>query len=186
MPGYYKPVFTKAMALADRNTKEVRLASFQEHGAKGEIAMDRAKATMACANMGVPFALVAIPTKHPVNHATLVIGAGIAGIQASLEIANAGKLVYLIEQTGTIGGHMAMFDKTFPTLDCAACILTPKMVSVGQHEMIRLYTNSTLREVSGNPGAYRVKIHQRARKVDIEACLACNICTDVCPVKVES
>ena len=70
---------------------------------------------------------------HP---ATLVVGGGIAGIQAALEIADAGKKVYLVERTGTIGGHMAMFDKTFPTLDCAACILTPKMVSVGQHEMI--------------------------------------------------
>jgi heterodisulfide reductase subunit A len=186
MPGYYKPVFTKAMALAGLNTDEIRLASFQEHGARGDVAMDRAKATVACANMAVPFSLVAIPSKNPVNHATLIIGGGIAGIQASLEIANAGKLVYLVEQTGTIGGHMAMFDKTFPTLDCAACILTPKMVSIGQHDMINLLTNSRITEVSGKPGAYRVKIHQRARRVDVDACVACNICTDVCPVKVES
>jgi heterodisulfide reductase subunit A len=186
MPGYYKPVFTKAMALSGRNPDEVRLASFQEHGAKGEFALDRAKATVACANMGVPFSLVAVPSRNPVNQATLVIGGGIAGIQASLEIANAGKLVYLVEQTGTIGGHMAMFDKTFPTLDCAACILTPKMVSVGQHDMINLLTNSRVTEVSGKPGSYRVKILQRARRVSIESCVACNICTDVCPVKVES
>ena len=119
---------------------EIRLASFQEHGARGENAMDRAKAIVACATMGVPFPLAAIPGGNPVNHATLIIGGGIAGIQSALEIANAGKQVYLVEQTGTIGGHMAMFDKTFPTLDCAACILTPKMVSVGQHEMIRLLT----------------------------------------------
>ncbi|MBM3404851.1 MAG: CoB--CoM heterodisulfide reductase iron-sulfur subunit A family protein [Bacteroidetes bacterium] len=186
MPGYFKPVFTKAMALAGRNPEEVRLASFQEHGAKGDVALDRAKATVACANMAVPFSLVAVPSGNPVSHATLVIGGGIAGIQASLEIANAGKLVYLVEQTGTIGGHMAMFDKTFPTLDCAACILTPKMVSVGQHDMINLLTNSRVTEVSGKPGAYRVKIHQRARKVDVESCVACNICVEVCPVKVES
>ena len=117
MPGYFKPVFTKAMAIAGGNTDEIRLASFQEHGARGEYAMDRAKAVVACATMGVPFPLVAVTGGNPVNHATLLIGGGIAGIQAALEIANAGKQVFLVEQTGTIGGHMAMFDKTFPTLE---------------------------------------------------------------------
>jgi heterodisulfide reductase subunit A len=186
MPGYFKPVFTRAMNIAGGNTKEIRLASFQEHGAKGENAMDRAKAIVACAVIGVPFALAAIPGGNPVNHATLIIGGGIAGIQAALEIANAGKQVFLLEQTGTIGGHMAMFDKTFPTLDCAACILTPKMVSVGQHEMIRLLTRSKVISVSGKPGSYKVKIRQHARFVDIKSCVACNQCADVCPVKVES
>jgi len=186
MPGYFKPVFTKAMAMTGGNTDEIRLASFQEHGTRGEYAMDRAKAIIACAVIGVPFSLVAVPGGNPVNHTTLVIGGGIAGIQSALEIANAGKLVYLIEQTGTIGGHMAMFDKTFPTLDCAACILTPRMVSVGQHEMIRLLTNSKVIAVSGKPGSYRVKIRQRARYVDVKSCVACGLCTDVCPVKVKS
>jgi len=186
MPGYFKPVFTKAVALTGGNTNEIRLASFQEHGAKGENAMDRAKAIGACATMGVPFPLAAVPGGNPVNHATLIIGGGIAGIQAALEIANAGKQVYLVEQTGTIGGHMAMFDKTFPTLDCAACILTPKMVSVGQHEMIRLLTKSNVIAVSGKPGSYRVKIRQKARYVDVKSCVACNICAEVCPVKVKS
>jgi len=186
MPGYFKPVFTKAMAMAGGNTDEIRLASFQEHGARGENAMDRAKAIVACATMGVPFPLVAVSGGNPVIHATLIVGAGIAGIQSALEIANAGKQVFLVEQTGTIGGHMAMFDKTFPTLDCAACILTPKMVSVGQHEMIRLLTRSKLVSVSGKPGSYRVKIKQSARYVDVKSCVACNLCTEVCPVKVES
>jgi heterodisulfide reductase subunit A len=186
MPGYFKPVFTKAMALAGGKTNEIRLASFQEHGAKGENAMDRAKAIVACATMGIPFPLAAVPGGNPVNHATLIIGGGIAGIQAALEIANAGKQVYLAEQTGTIGGHMAMFDKTFPTLDCAACILTPKMVSVGQHEMIRLMTRSNVIAVTGKPGSYRVKIRQKARYVDVKACVACNQCSEVCPVKVKS
>ncbi len=186
VPGYFKPVFTRAMALAGGNTDEIRLASFQEHGARGDNATDRAKAIVACATMGVPFPLAAVSGGNPVNHATLIIGAGIAGIQASLEIANAGKQVFLVEQTGTIGGHMAMFDKTFPTLDCAACILTPKMVSVGQHEMIRLLTMSKVVAVTGKPGAYRVKIKQKARYVDINSCVACNECALVCPVKVES
>jgi heterodisulfide reductase subunit A2 len=186
MPGYFKPVFTKAMALAGGNTNEIRLASFQEHGARGENAMDRAKAIVACATMGVPFPLACVPGGNPVNHSTLIIGAGIAGIQSALEIANAGKQVFLVEQTGTIGGHMAMFDKTFPTLDCAACILTPKMVSVGQHDMIRLLTKSKVVSVSGKPGSFRVKIRQSARYVDVKSCVACNICAEVCPVKVES
>jgi heterodisulfide reductase subunit A2 len=186
MPGYFKPVFTKAMAMTGGNVNEIRLASFQEHGARGENAMDRAKAIVACATLGVPFPLVAVSGGNPVNHSTLIVGAGIAGIQSALEIANAGKQVFLVEQTGTIGGHMAMFDKTFPTLDCAACILTPKMVSVGQHEMIRLLTKSKVVSVSGKPGSYRVKIKQSARYVDIKSCVACNLCTEVCPVKVKS
>ena len=186
MPGYYKPAFTKAMSMAGGNTDEIRLASFMEHGARGENAMDRAKAIVACATMAVPFPLAAIPVGNPVNHSTLIIGGGIAGIQSALEIANAGKPVYLVEQTGTIGGHMAMFDKTFPTLDCAACILTPKMVTVGQHEMIQLLTKSKVVAVTGKPGAYHVKIKQSARFVDVKSCVACNQCVEVCPVKVES
>lgn len=186
MPGYYKPVFTKAVAISGGNIDEIQLASFQEHGAKNGHTLDRAKAIVACATFGVPFSLAAVPGGNSVNHATLVIGAGIAGIQASLEIANAGKQVYLVEKSGTIGGHMAMFDKTFPTLDCAACILTPKMVDVGQHDMIHLMTRSRVVSVSGKPGEYRVKIKQKARRVEIENCVACGLCSDACPVKVES
>lgn len=186
LPGYYKPAFTKALALTGGNTKEIKLASFQEHGAKNGNTLDRAKAIVACAVKGVPFSLAAIPGSNPVNQATLIIGAGIAGIQASLEIANAGKQVYLVEKTGTIGGHMAMFDKTFPTLDCAACILTPKMVDVGQHELINLMTMAKVVSVGGKPGAYRVKIKQKARYVDIDACVACGLCSDACPERVKS
>ncbi|MCX6902025.1 MAG: FAD-dependent oxidoreductase, partial [Verrucomicrobia bacterium] len=120
-PGYFKPVFTRAAALAGARPEEVRLASFREHGAGAPNETDRAKAIIACAVAGVPFSLVAIPRETTMNRATLVVGAGIAGIQAALEIADGGNKVYLIERTATIGGHMAMFDKTFPTLDCAAC-----------------------------------------------------------------
>ena len=175
MPGYFKPVFTKAMALAGHDPFEVRLASFREHGAAAATSLERAKAIVACAAFGVPFALAVVPGETPVHPTTLIIGGGIAGIQAALEIADAGKRVCLVERTGTIGGHMAMFDKTFPTLDCSACILTPKMVSVAQHEMIRLLTNSEVIAFSGSPGAYRVQIKCRARRVDVDACVACNI-----------
>jgi heterodisulfide reductase subunit A2 len=182
-PGRFKPAFTRALASTGGNPDEVKLASFREHGASsGREALERAKAVVACGVHGVPFTLVALPHSAAVNQATLIIGAGIAGIQAALEIADAGKKVYLVERSATIGGHMAMFDKTFPTLDCSACILTPKMVAVGDHEMIHLMTCSEVKEISGVPGAYKVKITKHARRVDIDACIACNLCTDICPV----
>jgi heterodisulfide reductase subunit A len=185
-PGYFKPVFTRAMTMAGGNPEEVRLASFREHGAASGAATERAKAIVACAVHGVPFPLVAVPRSTTVNPATLIIGAGVAGIQAALEIADGGKQVYLVERTGTIGGHMAMFDKTFPTLDCAACILTPKMVAVGDHDLIELITNAELQEVAGTPGAYKVKVLKKARRVDADACVACNLCSDICPISVWS
>jgi heterodisulfide reductase subunit A2 len=185
-PGFFKPAFTRAMTMAGGEPREVRLASFREHGAEAGNSTERAKAILACATYGVPFSLAAVPTETKMHPATLVIGGGIAGIQAALEIADAGKKVYLVERTGTIGGHMAMFDKTFPTLDCAACILTPKMVSVGQHEMIDLMTYSEVESVSGSPGAYRVSVIRNSRRVDEASCVACDVCAEVCPVNVPS
>jgi heterodisulfide reductase subunit A2 len=186
-PGRFKPAFGRALALAGGNPEEVQLASFREHGAgMGREALERAKAVVACGVHAVPFTLVAVPQTVAVNQATLVIGAGIAGIQAALEIADAGKKVYLVERSATIGGHMAMFDKTFPTLDCSACILTPKMVAVGDHEMIELLTLSEVQEVSGSPGAFRAKILQHARRVEIDNCVACNACTEICPISTFS
>ena len=120
------------------------------------------------------------------NPDTLVIGGGIAGIQASLEIAKAGLKVHLLEKTGTIGGHMAMFDKTFPTLDCAACILTPKMVDVGQDPNITMHTYSEVIGVSGGPGDFKVKIRNKARRVNLETCIGCGTCAEKCPSKASS
>jgi heterodisulfide reductase subunit A len=129
----------------------------------------------------------AVATEESTVHPdTLVIGGGIAGIQASLEIANAGHKVFLAERTGTIGGYMATFDKTFPTLDCAACILTPKMVEVGQHPNIRLLTCSEVKSIDGTPGNYRVKILVKARYVNLATCIGCGTCAEKCPVKVQS
>ncbi|MBU1014689.1 MAG: CoB--CoM heterodisulfide reductase iron-sulfur subunit A family protein [Bacteroidetes bacterium] len=114
---------------------------------------------------------------------TLVVGAGIAGIQASLEIANSKHKVYLVEKSGTIGGYMAKFDKTFPTLDCAACILTPKMVEVGQHSFIELLTNCDIVSIDGRPGKFKVKILKKARRVNLSTCIGCGICSEKCPSK---
>ncbi len=112
---------------------------------------------------------------------TLVVGAGIAGIQAALDLADAGKKVYLVEKEPSIGGHMSQFDKTFPTLDCAACILTPKMVSVGKHPNIELMTYSEVKEISGYIGNFKVKITQKARYVDVDKCNGCGLCWENCP-----
>ncbi len=116
-----------------------------------------------------------------INPRTLVIGAGIAGIQVALDLADAGKEVVLVEREPSIGGHMAKFDKTFPTLDCSACILTPKMVEVGQHPKIKLMTYSEVEEISGYVGNFEVKIRQKARYVDQELCNGCGMCWEKCP-----
>ncbi|NQU15863.1 MAG: FAD-dependent oxidoreductase, partial [Desulfobacteraceae bacterium] len=112
----------------------------------------------------------------------LVVGAGITGMQASLDIASAGHKVYLVERQPTIGGHMLQFDKTFPTLDCAACIGTPKMVSVGQDPNIELLTFSEVGEVAGFIGNFDVKIRRNARYVKESVCTGCGECANVCPV----
>ncbi len=115
-----------------------------------------------------------------------MIGGGIAGIQAALDIAEAGYQVTLVEKTPSIGGRMAQYDKTFPTLDCAACILTPKMVDCGSNPNIRILSYSEVEEVSGYVGNFEVKIRSRARSVDPEKCTGCGVCYEKCPVKVSS
>ena len=185
-PGYYKTAFTRALALSGADPESIRLASFREHGSNSGDPNERAKAVLACAVLNVPFNMAAVPERTPVHPDTLVVGGGIAGIQCALEIADAGKKVYLVERTPTIGGHMAMFDKTFPTLDCAACILTPKMVAVDQHENIHLMTWSEVEGVTGRPGAFTVTIRKKARYVDLDACVACNDCAAICPVSTDS
>lgn len=124
------------------------------------------------------------PLTVPIHPATLVVGGGIAGIQAALEIADAGHPVYIVEREPSIGGHMAQFDKTFPTLDCAACILTPKMVQAGTHPNITLLTWSEVEKVEGYVGSFDVTIRKKARKVNVEDCTGCGICQEKCPKKV--
>ena len=186
MPGAQKPAFTRAMVMAGGDPDEVRLASFGEAGAASTDPDSIAQAAVACAVHGVPFGLAVTPARVPVHPDTLVIGAGVAGIETALRIAQAGHKVHLVERSATIGGHMAMFDKTFPTLDCAACILTPKMVAVGQHDNIDILNFSEVQAVGGSPGEYKVRVLRRARRVDPVACVACHACRDVCPVRVPS
>jgi heterodisulfide reductase subunit A len=119
-----------------------------------------------------------------INPSTLVLGAGIAGITAALALADAGYHVFLVEREPSIGGHMAQLDKTFPTLDCSACILTPKMVEVSQHPNITLFTWSEVEAVNGYLGNFTVTVRKKARFVDEENCTGCGICIDKCPHKV--
>lgn len=124
------------------------------------------------------------PLRVPIHPATLVVGGGIAGIQSALEIADAGYRVYLVEREPSIGGHMAQFDKTFPTLDCSACILTPRMVQAGAHPNITLLTYSEVEKVDGYVGNFVVTIRKKARKINEELCTGCGICQEKCPVKI--
>lgn len=185
-PGLIKSAFSEVMATLGYTGNRITLAGFREHGANSISGMEKAKAILYSAVNDIPFSEVFVPEEYDVIPETLVVGGGIAGIQASLEIANAGYKVYLLERSGTIGGHMAMFDKTFPTLDCAACILTPKMVEVGQHPNIEILTYSELISVSGHAGNFTAKIIKKARMVDLSLCIGCGICSDKCPSKVPS
>ncbi len=118
-----------------------------------------------------------------VNPNVVVVGGGIAGIQSALQLADIGKKVYLVEKSPTIGGHMAQFDKTFPTLDCSACILTPKMDAVLQHKNIEMLTYCEVTEVKGYVGNFDITVKQKARYVDHDKCNACLACTEKCPGK---
>jgi heterodisulfide reductase subunit A len=184
--GSVKSFLTEAMIIAGKNPENIVTADFNEYGANTKADTEKAKAVVECAILGVPFEAASVPDETSVLTDTLVIGGGIAGIQASLEIANGNQKVYLLERTGTIGGHMAMFDKTFPTLDCAACILTPKMVEVGQHQMIELLTYCEVKDVTGRPGNYKVRILKKAKRVNLALCIACGICSEKCPGKTFS
>lgn len=115
----------------------------------------------------------------------MVVGGGIAGVQASLDLADAGYYVYLVEHSSAIGGTMAMLDKTFPTNDCSMCILSPKLVECGRHPNIELITMADLVGLEGEPGNFTAKVHQRPRYVDPDKCVGCGTCAEKCPVKVE-
>jgi heterodisulfide reductase subunit A len=187
-PHLHEGTFRTACGRAGLNPYLCELASIREqvswvHTDK-QRATDKAKAvvsgTVERAARNEPLE----PLQVPVNPATLVVGGGIAGIQAALEIADAGHQVYLVEREPSIGGHMAQFDKTFPTLDCSACILTPRMVSAGSHPNITLLTWSEVEQVDGYVGNFSVKVRQKARYIDTELCTGCGICQEKCPKRV--
>ncbi len=118
--------------------------------------------------------------------AAMIIGSGIAGIQASLDLVNSGTKVYLVEEEISIGGVMAQLDKTFPTNDCSACILSPKLVEVGRHPNVEILTRHEIMDVTGEPGNFQVKLKHEPRFVDLDKCTGCGECVDVCPVSLTS
>jgi heterodisulfide reductase subunit A len=185
-PGTIKPMVARAMNLAGEDPKKVLIARFSNgYSDRGKL-NDIAKQNLYSVIADEPVVIARKDESEIFEKSTLVIGAGIAGIQSSLEIANANEKVYLLERTGTIGGHMAMFDKTFPTLDCAACILTPKMVEVGQHPNIELLTYSEVQGISGEFGNFKVRVLKKARRVDLAKCIGCGNCSEKCPAKASS
>jgi NADH:ubiquinone oxidoreductase subunit E/NAD-dependent dihydropyrimidine dehydrogenase PreA subunit len=117
--------------------------------------------------------------------AVMVVGGGIAGIQASLDLAESGYYVYLVEKKSAIGGFMAQLDKTFPTNDCSMCIISPKLVEAGRHLNIELLTNSEVTGISGEPGHFQVDLLKKARSVDMDKCTGCGVCLEACPIRYE-
>jgi heterodisulfide reductase subunit A len=124
------------------------------------------------------------PKEVKVGRRALIIGGGISGISAALDLGNSGFTVYLVEKSPTIGGRMAQLDKTFPTMDCSSCILTPKMVSVSRHPNVKLFTYAEVKDVQGFVGNFKVKILQRPKYVDEKKCTSCNECSKICPVEI--
>ena len=147
-------------------------------------ATEKAKALVAAAVKRVIYHQPLKKKEVPVKPEVLIVGGGIAGIHAALVYANSGKKVYLVEKEPSIGGQMSYLDKTFPTLDCAACILTPKMTEVGKHPNIELLTYSEVEEVSGYVGNFKVKIKKKPRYVDLEKCNGCGMCWETCPTVI--
>ena len=186
-PHMHLKTFRKAAQKEGLNPYLVEMANIREHCSW--VHHDRRQATakavelvgMAVAKVRCDHALV--PISIPVTRRALVIGGGVAGIQAALDIADAGYKVVLVEREPSIGGKMAGLSETFPTLDCSQCILTPRMVDAGQHPNITLHTYSEVETVDGYLGNFRVTIRKKARYVDIDKCTGCGQCWTACPSK---
>ena len=186
-PRMHETTFRRAATAAGMNPYMVEIANIREHCAwihkdkkeATEKAVILSRTAVAKLNLNQPL----ISGESPVTKRALVIGGGIAGIQSALDIAEAGYEVDIVEKQPTIGGKMAQLDKTFPTLDCAACILTPKMVEASANEKIRLLTYSEIDSVAGFVGSFKVKIRRKARSVKEDICSGCGICAEKCPAR---
>jgi len=187
-PHLHEPTFRGACARAGLNPYLFEMTNIREQDswvtADKQEATKKAKSLVAAAVWRVAHQQPLESLFVPIDPNVLVVGGGITGIQASLEIANAGHHVYLVEREPSIGGHMAQFDKTFPTLDCSACILTPKMFDAGNHKNITLFTWSEVEKVEGYIGNFTVTIRKKARYIDEENCTGCGVCEEKCPKKV--
>jgi heterodisulfide reductase subunit A2 len=186
-PLMHEPTFRGAIVRAGINPFLLQMVNIREHvswvhtnkSAATAKARDLVRAAVRRVRLHRPLE----KRRVAINPNVIVVGGGIAGIHAALTIANSGKHVYLVERQPTIGGHMAYFDKTFPTLDCAACILTPKMTAVGSHPNITLWTYSEVVAVDGYVGNYKVKVRHKPRYVHEELCIGCQECVSACVYK---
>lgn len=183
-PRMHENTFRKTLAAVGLNPYYLEMANIREqcswvHEDRDE-ATAKAKKLIYAAVAKVRLLEPLYEKEVDVEPASLVIGAGIAGIQAALDIANAGFKVYLVEKTPSVGGRMSQLDKTFPTLDCSACILTPKMVDVANHPNIELLAYSQVEEIAGYVGNFDVKVRKKARFVDVDKCTGCGICAQEC------
>lgn len=190
-PTMHEDTFRKTVKAAGLNPYLCIMANIREHVSwvhqhDHEAATQKAKDLVAMA-VAKAATLQAQPEQDvPVTQAALVVGAGVAGMQAALDLAEAGFKVHLVEKQPTIGGIMAILDKVFPQNDCSICILGPKMVDVAKHPNINMITMAEVESISGYVGNFEVRVKQRARYVDIDACTACGDCVEVCPVDVPS
>ena len=189
-PRLHEKTFQGACERAGLNAYMFQMASVREQVSWVTLDEDeatrKAKTLAAAAVNRVAFHHSLETREVNVHPDIMVVGGGIAGMQAALDIGNAGHKVYLVEKETTIGGHMLQFDKTFPTLDCAACIGTPKMVEVAQNSHIELLSYSEVAEVSGYIGNYNVRINRKPRYIKEGVCTGCGECTKVCPVSLPS
>ncbi len=186
-PLLHEHTFRNAVAAGGLNPFFFQMVNIREHDSW--VHSDRVEATAKAKSLAhaavsrVRFHRALETTRVPIHPDVLVVGGGIAGIHAALTLGNAGKKVFLVERDPSIGGHMAQFDKTFPTLDCAACILTPKMSAVRSHENITLWSYSEVVKVSGYVGNYTVTVKRRPRYVNEDLCVGCLECIQACIYK---
>ena len=186
-PNLHEGTFRGATAAGGLNPFFFQMVNIREHASwvheDRESATEKAIDLVRAAVRRVHHHKALETRRVPIRPEALVVGAGIAGITAALTLADAGKHVYLIEREASIGGHMAQFDKTFPTLDCAACILTPKMTQVRNHPNITLMTMTDVVKVDGYVGSYEVTVKHRPRYIDASLCVGCQLCVDACVYK---
>ena len=186
-PRMHEPTFRRTVERAGLNRYMLEMANIREHvswiGKDKEANTNKAfeLVSIACAKLRNNRPLFA--QRFDINKRVLIVGGGVAGIQAALDCADGGIPVILVEREPTIGGKMAKLDKTFPTVDCAACILGPKMVDVSQHPNITLYAASEVENISGYVGNFEVQIRKKATYVDWSKCTGCGTCTEKCPSK---
>ena len=186
-PRMHEPTFRRACAEAGLNPFLCEMANVREHCSwvhkKGPVTTEKAIDLVRIMIEKVKRNRPLFPIHVSVTKTALVLGGGIAGIQAALDIADAGHQVVMVERDASIGGHMAQLSETFPTLDCSQCILTPRMVEVARHPNITLYTYSELESLEGFIGNFKAVIRKKARSIDEKTCTGCGACIQKCPTK---